>query len=87
MQETDIIEHTTIPGAQAPFTFLVKLLEDKLQQTTDKWIQCSLPSLFAVASPFKKKKKTKTKTPPLLELKLQKWKCGSYPLDFHYGQY
>lgn len=31
MQETAIIEHTTIPGPQVPFTFHVKLLDDKLQ--------------------------------------------------------
>lgn len=45
MQETDIIEHT-IPGAQSPLAYLVKLLEEKLQQTTEKWIQCSLAFLL-----------------------------------------
>lgn len=36
MQETNIIEHTIIPEVQATLTFLVKLLEGKLQQTIDK---------------------------------------------------
>lgn len=78
MQETDVIEHR-IPGAQCPLARLVKLLEDKILQTADNWIQCSLLSLSAVASSFKK--------PHFLQLKLQKWKCGNYPTDFHYGQY
>lgn len=36
MQETDITEHTIIPEVQAILTFLVKLLEGRLQQTIDK---------------------------------------------------
>lgn len=33
---------------------MIKLLENKLQITVDKWIQHSVPSLFTVTSQFKK---------------------------------